>query len=56
MSARIAVLREVKDRVKAEALRTDSDSRFQALTWVARLLDEMAAEEQTSPSKGDQVT
>jgi hypothetical protein len=55
MSDRIAALREVKDRLKTEALRTDSEPRYQTLVWVVRLLDEMAAE-QTSPSKGDQVT
>jgi len=64
MNARVSVLREVKDRVKTEALSTDSEERYQALVWVARLLDDMAttsfpadqAQGQTSPSKGDQVT
>ncbi|MFF7795625.1 hypothetical protein [Streptomyces sp. NPDC007991] len=54
-SARVSVLCEVKDRLKTEALRTDSEPRYQTLVWVVRLLDEMAAE-QTPPIEGDQVT
>jgi len=55
VSPRVAAFREVKDRLKAEALRTDSEPRYQTLVWVVRLLDEMAAE-QTPPIEGDQVT
>jgi hypothetical protein len=36
-------LRTVMDRVKDEALRTSSEERWQALTWVARLLDQEAS-------------
>ena len=54
-SARIAAFREVRDRLKTEALRTDSEPRYQTLAWVVRLLDEMAAE-QTPPIEGDPVT
>lgn len=69
VTARINALREVKDRIKTEALVTDSEARFQALVWLAGLLDEMAATEPiandflagqaqgpTPPTEGDQMT
>lgn len=52
---RLSVLRQVKDRLKTEALRTDSEPRYQTLVWVVRVLDELAAE-QSPPIEGERVT
>ncbi|KPC94475.1 hypothetical protein ADL27_14255 [Streptomyces sp. NRRL F-6602] len=52
---RLSVLREVRDRLKTEALRTASEPRYQTIVWIVRLLDELAAE-QTPPIEGDHVT